>query len=784
MLPPAGAPNVLIILLDDVGFGSSSAFGGPCETPVAEKLAANGLKFTRFHTCALCSPTRQAMLTGRNHHSVGMGAITEIATAAPGYNSLRPNTKAPLPLTLKMNGYATAQFGKCHEVPAWQTSPMGPFDAWPAGGGGFEYFYGFIGGEVSQYDPALYEGLTPVEPPATAEEGYHLTEDMTDRAIGWVRQQKALMPEKPFFVYFAPGAVHAPHHVPKEWADKYKGRFAQGWDKLREETFARQKKLGVIGPDAELTPRHAEIPAWDEMPAEMKPVLERQMEVYAGFLEHTDHHIGRLVDALGDLGVLENTLVYYIFGDNGASAEGTHNGAFNEMSNFNGMAALETPEFMLSKIDEFGSPTAFNHYSVGWAWATNAPYQWTKQVASHWGGTRNGTIVHWPKGIAERGGLRHQFTHVIDVAPTVLEAAGLPEPTLVNGVLQSPMEGTSMLYSFGDAKAPERHDLQYFEMGGNRGIYYKGWSAVTKHRIPWILMDQKLVAFDDDVWELYDGSKDWSQARNLAKENPEMLRKLQRLFLIEATKYNVLPLDDRGTERFIPAMAGRPTLIKGNSQFFFPGMGRLQENSVVNVKNHSFSVTAEIDVRKGKPANGVIIAQGGRFGGWSLYAKDGLAKFVYNVLGIHEFATVATEPIPEGKHQVRAEFAYDGGGLGKGGNVTLYYDGRRGRIRPRGHDAAHGVLHGRDHRHRPRLGHAGQSGLQRAREQVHRQDPLGPARRGRGRQRPLHLARGAPAHRHGAAVGDSDGPPSRPGPAETGLGRRSLAKGGCNEGDA
>jgi arylsulfatase len=676
VLPPKGAPNVLVILLDDVGFGSSSAFGGPCQTPVAEKMAANGLKFTRFHTCALCSPTRQAMLTGRNHHSVGMGAITEIATAAPGYNSLRPNTKAPLPLTLKLNGYATAQFGKCHEVPAWQTSPMGPFDAWPAGGGGFEYFYGFIGGEVSQYDPSLYEGLTPVEPPATAEEGYHLTEDMTDRAIGWVSQQKALMPDKPFFVYFAPGAVHAPHHVPKEWSDKYKGRFAQGWDKLREETFARQKQLGVIGPDAELTPRHAEIPAWDDMPEQMKPVLERQMEVYAGFLEHTDHHIGRLIDALENLGVLENTLVYYIFGDNGASAEGTHNGAFNEMSNFNGLAALETPEFMLSKIDEFGTATAFNHYSVGWAWATNAPYQWTKQVASHWGGTRNGTIVHWPKGIAERGGLRHQFAHVIDVAPTVLEAAGLPEPTLVNGVLQSPMEGTSMLYSFGDAKAPERHDLQYFEMGGNRGIYYKCWSAVTKHRTPWILMGQKLIPFEDDVWELYDGNTDWTQARDVSKEHPEMLRKLQRLFLIEATKFNVLPLDDRGTERFVPEMAGRPTLIKGNSQLFFPGMGRLSENSVVNVKNHSFSVTAEVVVTAGKPAGGVIIAQGGRFGGWSLYAKDGKAKFVYNVLGIHEFATEASEPVPDGKHQVRAEFTYDGGGLGKGGNVTLYYDGR------------------------------------------------------------------------------------------------------------
>ena len=354
-------------------------------------------------------------------------------------------------MTLKLNGYSTAQFGKCHEVPVWQSSPMGPFDAWPSGGGGFETFYGFIGGENNQWDPALYDGTTPVEPPATPEEGYHLTEDLADRAISWVRQQKALMPDKPFFVYFAPGATHAPHHVPKEWADKYAGQFADGWDAQRERTFARQKELGVIPADAELTARHAEIPAWDDMPDELKPVLARQMEVYAGFLEHTDHHVGRLIDAIEDLGVLDDTIIYYIIGDNGASAEGTLNGAFNEMANFNGMAALETPEFMLSKMDEFGSPSSYNHYAVGWAWAMDTPFQWTKQVASHWGGTRNGTIVHWPNGIEEQGGLRSQFTHVIDVAPTILEAAGLPEPTMVNGVQQSPMEGTSMLYTFNDA---------------------------------------------------------------------------------------------------------------------------------------------------------------------------------------------------------------------------------------------------------------------------------------------------------------------------------------------
>jgi arylsulfatase len=674
LLPPDGAPNVLIILLDDVGFGASSAFGGPCATPTAEKLAAGGLKYNRFHTTALCAPTRQAMLTGRNHHSVGMGSITETATSAPGNSSLRPNTKAPLAMTLKLNGYSTAQFGKCHEVPVWQSSPMGPFDAWPSGGGGFETFYGFIGGENNQWEPALYEGTTAVEPPATPEEGYHLTEDLADHAVSWIRTQKALMPERPFFVYFAPGATHAPHHVPTEWADRYAGKFADGWDVQRERTFARQKDLGVIPADAELTPRHAEIPAWDEMPESLKPVLEREMEVYAGFLEHTDYHVGRVIDAIDELGVLDNTIIYYIIGDNGASAEGTLNGAFNEMANFNGMAALETPEFMASKIGEFGTPTSYNHYAVGWAWAMDTPFQWTKQIASHWGGTRNGTIVHWPNGIEEKGGLRTQFTHCIDVAPTILEAAGLPEPTMVNGVQQSPMEGTSMLYTFDERDAAERHDLQYFEMFGNRGVYFKGWSAVTKHRTPWVMVGGTLPAFDDDVWELYDGITDYSQARNLAAEQPERLHTLQRLWLIEAVKYNVLPIDDRGVERATPEIAGRPTLIRGKRQLLFSGMGRLSENSVVSIKNKSFSVTAEVDV-PATGADGVIIAQGGRFGGWSLFATKKKAKFVYNVLGIQAFATDATEPIPAGTHQVRMEFAYDGGGLAKGGDVTLYYDG-------------------------------------------------------------------------------------------------------------
>ena len=455
--PPAGAPNVLVVLLDDVGFGASSAFGGPISTPTAERLAAQGLKYTRFHTTALCAPTRAALLTGRNHHAVGMGVITELATSAPGYNSLRPNTCAPLAETLKLNGYSTAQFGKCHEVPVWQASPMGPFDAWPTGSG-FEHFYGFIGGETNQYAPAIYQDTVPVEPDRTPEEGYHFTEDMTDRAIDWVRQQKALMADKPFFMYFAPGATHAPHHVPTEWADKYKGKFDDGWDRLREETIQRQKALGVIPADTELTRRHDEIPAWDDMPDELKPVLARQMEVYAGFLEHTDHHVGRLIDALSDLEVLDDTLVYYIIGDNGASAEGTLQGTFNEMISMNGAAALETTEFMAARIDKFGTPEAFNHYAVGWAHAMDTPYQWTKQVASHWGGTRNGTIVHWPAGIQAKGEVRSQFPHVIDVAATVLEVAGLPEPTMVNSVQQQPLQGTSMAYSFNEADAADRHE--------------------------------------------------------------------------------------------------------------------------------------------------------------------------------------------------------------------------------------------------------------------------------------------------------------------------------------
>jgi arylsulfatase A-like enzyme len=670
--PPSGAPNVLIVLLDDIGFGASSAFGGAVNTPTADRLAAGGITLSRFHTTALCAPTRAALLTGRNHHTVGMGTITETATSAPGYTSIRPKSTAPLAETLKLNGYSTAQFGKCHEVPVWKTSPVGPFDLWPTGSG-FDYFYGFIGGETNQYYPALYEGTTPIEPPCTPAEGYHLTDDMTDKAIAWFRQQRALQTDKPFFAYYAPGATHAPHHVAPEWSDKYKGRFDAGWDSLRAEIFVRQKELGVVPAGADLTSRPDEIGAWADVPALLKPVLARQMEVYAGFLEHTDHAVGRVIDALEELDVLDDTLIYYIIGDNGASAEGTPNGTFNELFSLNGAAALETAEFMAANIDKFGTPEAYNHYAVGWAHAMCTPYQWTKQVASHFGGTRNGTIVHWPNGFAAKGEIRDQFHHVIDVAKTVLDVTGLPEPTMVNGFEQQPFHGISMKYLFDDADAADHRETQYFEMLCNRGIYHKGWTAVTRHSIPW-LFGAELPALDDDVWELYDTTTDWTQAHDLSAEQPEKLAELQRLFLIEAVKYQVLPLDDRRVERFNSDLAGRPSLITGSSQIVFGGMGRLTENTVLNLKNKSYAVTADIEVPN-ENADGVIVAQGGAFGGWSLYLNGGVPLHCYNLLGLNRVKAVGTDPLTPGNHQVRVEFVYDGEGIAKGGDTTLFVDG-------------------------------------------------------------------------------------------------------------
>ena len=683
--PPEGAPNVLLILLDDAGFGANSAFGGPCRTPTFERLSANGLRYTRFHTTAMCSPTRQALLTGRNHHSVGMGTVSDMASAAPGYTSRRPNTAATVAETLRLNGYSTAQFGKCHEVPTWEWSPMGPFDRWPTGGNGFEYFYGFIGGETSQFYPSLVEGTVAVSPGCTPEEGYHFTEDIATRARRWLGQQNGLMPGKPFFLYFAPGATHAPIHVPEAWLDRYKGAFDKGWDVVREETFARQKAMGVVPADCELTPRPNAIPPWRDVPDAMKPVLARQMELYAAFLEHTDQCIGQVIDTIEQIGALDDTLILVITGDNGASGEGTLNGTWNESLTMTGMLDVETPEFLRERLDTFGTPKSYPQYSLGWAHAMDTPYQWTKRVASHWGGTRNGLIVHWPRGIRARGELRHQFHHVIDVAPTLLEVAKLPHPLLVHGVGQQPIEGGSMAYSFHDAGAPDRHETQYFEVLGNRGIYHRGWTAVAAHNPPDPNWPSR--SFEEDVWELYDTNADWTQAHDVARDQPEKLRELQRLFLIEAARHDVLPLDDRAAERANPDTAGRPVLAREPRQRIYRSVGRLNAFSVVSTKNKSHRVTAEVVVPEGR-VEGVIVAQGGLPGGWSMYVKNGRLKYCYNFYGIDFFHVQGDEALPQGRHLVRMDFEYDGGGVAKGGTVRLFIDdrqigeGRVGRTQP------------------------------------------------------------------------------------------------------
>jgi arylsulfatase A-like enzyme len=668
--PPAQAPNVLLILLDDVGFGASSTFGGPVHTPVSDRLADAGLRYNRFQTTAICSPTRAAMLSGRNHHQVGMGQITETATPSPGYRSTRPNSCVPLPEILRQGGYNTAQFGKCHEVPVWESGPTGPFDHWPAFSG-FEKFYGFIGGETNQWQPALVEGVSQILPPDDPD--YHLMPDLADKAIAYINQQKALTPDKPFFVYFAPGATHTPHHVPKDWIAKYKGQFDQGWDAVREETFTRQKALGIVPADAELTARSEGIPAWDDVDDAMKPVLAHQMEVYAAFMEYADHHIGRVVDAVEELGLLDDTLVYYIIGDNGASAEGGLSGTYMITTVSNGGSELETQEFWDEHVDKLGSPEAYNHYAVGWAHAMCTPYQWTKQVASHYGGTRTGMVVHWPSRIQGAGEVRSQWHHVIDIAPTVLALAGLAQPHTVNGVTQVPMHGVSMAYSFNDAAADERHHTQYFEIMGNRGIYHKGWTAQTKHRTPWDLVGAA-PDFNADIWELYDTTTDWTQSNDLSKDDPAKLAELQQLFLIEATRYNVLPLDDRAAQRMNPEFAGRPTLVAGDRLRLYPGMVRLNENVAINVKNRSFSATAQIGVAE-DGAEGVILAQGGRTGGWAFFVTEGKLAYHYNFCGLERTTVLADAPIAAGEHQVRVEFAYAGGGIGRGGAVTLFVDG-------------------------------------------------------------------------------------------------------------
>jgi len=664
---PEDAPNVLVVLVDDLGFAGTSSFGGPVGTPTFDRISSEGVRYNNFHTTSVCSPTRAAIKSGRNHHVNNMGGIIETGTAFPGNTGKIPTTVAPLAEMLRHNGYSTAAFGKWHETAAWEASVSGSFVRWPTGpNGGFDKFYGFLGGETNQWAPYIYDGTHPVELPE--DPNYHFLTDMTDQTVAWVRYQKALTPDKPFFVYFAPGATHAPHHVPQDWIARWKGKFDQGWDKLREEILARQIKNGTVPEGTVLAPKPAAIPDWDTLSDDEKRLFTRQVEVFAAYIEMTDHEIGRLVEAIEETGQLDNTLIFFVYGDNGTSAEGGRNGMFSEMTYFNGVQE-QVPD-MLKKMDKWGGPETYPHMAAGWAVAFDTPYKWTKQMASDHGGTKVGMAVHWPKGIKAKGEQRGQFHHVIDVAPTILEAAGLPEPSEVNGILQRPMDGVSMIYSFDDANAKEQHNTQYFEMFGNRAIYHDGWWARTIHKAPWEPHPRR--GLTEDIWGLYDTRSDFSLVNDLATDNPEKLAEMQALFMEEAGKNQVLPIDDRTIERVNAAIAGRPDLMAGRTSLTLAdGMTGMTENVFLNIKNQSKTITAEVDVPEGG-AHGAIIVQGGRFGGWALYVKDGVPAYDYNFLGLNSTTIAATEPLTAGKATIRFEFAYDGGGLAKGGLGTLF----------------------------------------------------------------------------------------------------------------
>jgi len=667
---PEGAPNIVIVLIDDIGFGAADGFGGAIQTPTLDRLAADGLRFNQFHTTALCSPTRMAILTGRNHHSANAGSVMEVATGFQGNRGQRPLSVATVTEMLRLNGYNTAAFGKYHETAPWEVSVSGPFDRWPTGSG-FEKFYGFIGGETNQFAPVLHNGTAPVHLPDDPD--YHFTTDMTDQAIQWARAQQSLTPDKPFFMYFATGATHAPHQVPADWVDRYKGQFDDGWDVYREQTLARQIEMGVVPPGTSLASKPVDIVDWDTLSADEKRLYARQMEIFAAFAEHTDYEVGRLVDSIEAMGELDNTLFIYIFGDNGSSAEGGLAGTFNEMIVLNGLP--DPVEDQLQYLDEWGGPTSYPHFQAGWAVATNTPFQWTKQVASHYGGTRNPVVIHWPDGIRAKGEIRSQWHHVTDIAPTMMEAAGLPFPNMVHGTAQKPFEGVSLAYAFDDADAADRHTTQYFEMFGNRAIYDNGWVAATKHRTPWGGAPDGSLS--EDKWELYHVAEDFSQANDLAASNPEKLDELYKLFVEQAIKYDVLPIDDRTYERFNAAIAGRPDLMGSRiSLTVYPGMTHMTENAFINVKNRSHTITAEVEIPQGG-GEGVILSQGGRFAGWSLYMKDGRVSYVHNWVGKERYTITTPEPVAAGKATIRYEFQYDGGNPGSGGTGTIFVDGQK-----------------------------------------------------------------------------------------------------------
>jgi len=668
---PKGAPNVLLVLLDDVGFGASSTFGGPANTPTLEALAKSGLRYNEFHTTALCSPTRAALLTGRNHHSVHTGVIMEAGTGYPGYDTLMGKDTASVAEILRQKGWNTAWFGKNHNVPDWQSSQAGPFDLWPTGLG-FEYFYGFIGGDTNQWRPAVVEGIKPIDP-YIGNPDYNFDYDIADQTIRWLRMQHAVAEDRPFFVYYAPGATHAPHHPKKEWVEKYKGKFDQGWDKVREETIARQKALGVIPPSTKLTARPASIPAWDSLTPDQRQLYAHMMEIYAGYLEQTDYNVGRVIDALRESGQLDNTLVIYIVGDNGASAEGSLQGLANEMTFFNGVP--EDIKDLLAHSDDIGTWKSYNHYPVGWAHAMDTPFQWTKQIASHFGGTRNAMVISWPAGIKSQGGVRSQFHHVIDIAPTILEVCRLQQPKSVNGVEQKPIEGVGLAYTFANPNTQSKRNTQYFEMLGNRAIYHDGWvAATTPAGSPWEAAGPDVDPITGYNWELYHVSQDFSESDDLAKQQPDKLKALQELFYEQAARYNVLPIDNSKTARLDPAI--RPSLTRGRTSFtYYPGMTRIPEGAVPDVKNKSFSITAVVET-KGND-EGVLLTQGGLFGGYALMLKDGKPLFHYNFVNVEHYSVAASQALAPGKHTIVFDFTYDGGGIGKGGTGTLAVDGKQ-----------------------------------------------------------------------------------------------------------
>ncbi|QQS51751.1 MAG: arylsulfatase [Bacteroidota bacterium] len=664
---PEDAPNVVVILIDDMGFGVADCFGGPVEMPNLKKLADNGLRYNRFHTTALSAPTRVALLTGYNHHSCNMGSITETATAFPGNNAVRPQTITPVAEVLRQNGFNTAQFGKCHEVPPWELSISGPQDRWPTRSG-FEKFYGFLGGETNQWAPLVYDGVTQVEIPH--DPNYHFTTDMTNQSISWMKAQNSLTPDKPFFIYYAPGATHAPHHAPKEWIEKNKGKYDMGWDKLREQTLARQIEMGIVPENAKLAPKPKDIKDWDSLSVDEKKLFTRQMEVFAAFAQHTDYEIGRLISAIEETGEIDNTVIVLIAGDNGSSAEGQMDGMYSEMTYFNQIK--ETVPDMLKHYDDWGSESTYPHFSAGWAVALDAPFSYTKQVASDFGGTRNGMVISWPKGIEAKGEIRAQFGHVIDITPTIYEITQVPAPKMVNGIAQDPIEGTSLAYSFDNPHAEEQHKVQYFEMFGNRAIYADGWFARTIHRAAWQF--KPATTLQDNVWELYNTAEDFSLANNLAAQNPEKLKELQDLFMKEAEKYHVLPIDDRTLERTNAALVGRPTVMEGRtSMTLAEGMKGLGVDIFIDLRNTSYSITSEVDVHA--KGNGVIVCQGGRFGGLSLYLKNGKPMFAYNYLGLESYFVSSNKTLEAGKHTLVYDFKYDGDGFGKGGVGTLLVDG-------------------------------------------------------------------------------------------------------------